>query len=252
MRQRDSFWCGAVLSALAVFVCLRSIQEPLYAGIGGGLCALAAAVLFGCGLRADTREKSHAAALEQIQAEIAAVTGELKTLRGEIAAESQSRSKAAAELLEDVRSGFASGRTQTGESVKAVCVSMLALQSDLRQVLERQSGQAENYYKFMIAQPWNEIKALSETLQSAADQIGDIWSSVDSIHSDTGRQMKKVLDQLTEDSEALREKLQGVCETLERQSRETTEAMDRVMQSYSDITAQDMEVLTALAREEGL
>ena len=104
----------------------------------------------------------------------------------------------------------------------------------------------------MIAQPWAEIRALSETLQSAADQIGDIWSSVDSIRSDTGRQMKKALDQLTEDSGLLREKLQDVCETLERQGREATEAMDRVIQSYSDITAQDMEILTTLAREEAL
>ncbi len=322
MRQRDLFLCGAVLSALAVFVCLRSIQEPLYAGIGGGLCALAAAALFGCGLWADTRERSdsrsrhleegqrqleeghrmHTEALEclrgimealereaqsvrtsveeeglarradlsallerldahqqsyvvalgQIQTETAAVTGKLETLRGAVAAESRSRSKAATELSEGVRSGFTSNRKQAEESAKAVCDSMLALHTALRQALECQGRQAENYYKFMIAQPWAEIRALSETLQSAADQIGDIWSSVDSIHSDTERQMKKALNQLTEDSGALRKKLQDVCETLERQGRETTEVMDRMIQSYSDITAQDMEVLTALAREEGL
>ena len=322
MRQRDLFLCGAVLSALAVFVCLRSVQEPLYAGIGGGLCALVAAVLFGCGLWADAREKSdsrsrrleerqrqleeerrmhtealeclrgimealereaqsvrtsveeevrargadlsalrewldarqqfYAAALGQIQTGITAVTGELEVLCGATAAENQSRAKAAAELSEDVRAGFTSGRKQTEEGAKAICDSMLALHTALRQAVESQSRQAENYYKFMIAQPWAEIRALSETLQSAADQIGDIWSSVDSIRSDTGRQMKKALDQLTEDSGLLREKLQDVCETLERQGREATEAMDRVIQSYSDITAQDMEILTTLAREEAL
>ena len=58
MKRRDWFWCGALLFALMVFVSLQGIQKPAYAGIAGGLCALASSLLFGCGIRAGAQERS--------------------------------------------------------------------------------------------------------------------------------------------------------------------------------------------------
>ena len=323
MKQKDWFWCGAVFLALVMFISLQSIQEPLYAGIAGGLCALMSAILFGCGLRASAQEKSaieskhmeeeqkqleaqcqthtddlehiqsmfdslkeefqsirrsaenegqaqrerittlldylrewfdaqqqsYTVALNQLQTDITAVTEEIRTLRKAIASESQSYSKAFAQFSKDVRECSESDQIQTKESAKSICDSILEQHTALCKVLESQGKESTNYYKFMVDQPWDEVKTLSRMLQSIDDQAGSILSVVDTIPSDTKQHIKNALDKLREDSGSLQEKLQYVCETMEKQGKESRDAMDRVMQGYSDITAQDIEVLTALTRD---
>ena len=130
-----------------------------------------------------------------------------------------------------------------------ICDSIIEQHTALCKVLESQGKESTNYYKFMVDQPWDEVKALSRTLQSIDDQAGSILSVVDTIPSDTKQHIKNALEKLREDSGSLREKLQYVCETLEKQGKESRDALDRVMQGYSDITAQDIKVLTALTRD---
>lgn len=323
MRQKDWFWCGAVLFALAMFISLQSVQEPLYSGIVGGLCALAAAILLGYGLRADAQEKaamalkrmeeeqkrleaqrqahteeleliqsmfvtlkeknqstresvesegqaqresmatlsdqlrewfdaqqeSYAVALNQFQMDITAVTEEIQALCKTIVSESQLHSNAFMQFSKDVKEYSESERTQTEECAKLICDLMREEYAAHCKVLNDQRKESTNYYKFMVDQPWAEVKALSETLQSIASQMDSMLLAIESIQLDTKNQVKNALEKLKEDSESLQEKLQYVCETLENQGRENRDVMERVMQGYSDITAQDVEVLTALAKD---
>lgn len=323
MKQKDWFWCGAALFVLAMFVTLQSFQAPLYSGIAGGLCVLAAVLFFGCGLWAnaqersvieskrleeeqdrlkewhqihtegleriqsifeamdseiqsvrtstenegrrqrecmtavlnylrewfDAQQQSYTVALSQIHTDLSVVTGEIQALRKTISSEHQLHSQAFVQLSKDVRECSASDRAQTKESTKSICDSILEQHTALHKMLDSQGKESVNYYKFMIEQPWAKVGSLSQTLQSIADQVDNVLSAIDSIQSGTEKQLKKALDKLKTDSESLQEKLQYVCETLEKQGKESRDAMDRVIQGYSDITAQDVEVLTALARD---
>lgn len=234
MKQKDWFWCGAVLFALAVFVSLQSVQGSLCSCIAGGGCALVSAILFGCGLRADAQEKS---AIEAKRTE---------EEQRQLEAQRQAQRKNIAELLDHLKEYSVSSRIQIKESAKSICDFTLEQHTALRKVLERQGQESTKYHEFMIDQPWNEI---DDTLKSIASQVDNILYVVDSIQSDTEKQLKKALDKLKEDSQSLQEKLQYVCETLEKQGKESRDAMDRMMQGYSDVTAQDIEVLTALMRD---
>ena len=291
MKQKEWFWCGAVLFALSMFISLHSIQEPLYTGIAGVLCALVSTILLGCGFRTNAREKSAAeskrmeeeqkqleaqhqtqkecidallgylrerfdaqqksytVALNQLQTDITAVTGEIHALGKTIISESQSHSKVSVQLTKDVRESSETVQTQIKDGAKDICDLLLEQHTALRNVLERQGNESAIYHKFMLDQPVAEIKTLSETLQSIVGQVDSILSAVDFFQSDTEKQIKKALDRLNEDSKSLQEKLQYVCETLETQGKESRDAMERVMQGYSDVTSQDIEVLSALVKD---
>lgn len=271
MKQKDWFWCGAVLSALTMFIFLQSVQGPL-AGIVGEFCALAAVILFGCGLRTDAQEKSamelkrmeseqellkaqyriHAEALEHIQRMIEALKEEIQSVGKSVENDSQLQSKAFAQFSEDVKRYFESDRIQTKESANSMCELIFEQHTALRKVLESQGKESASYYRFMIDQPWGEAKVLSQTLQYIANQADSVLPLLDAMQSDTKKQLKEALNKLKEDGESLQEKLQYVCETLEKQGKENRDAMDRMMQGYSDITAQDIEVLTALAKDTGV
>lgn len=296
MKQKDWCWCGAVLSALMMFIFQQSVQGVL-AGIAGGLCALAAVILFGCGLRADAQEKSAAelkrreAEQEQLEAQqriyaealdhiqrmaealkeelqsagksaehdrrvqresTAVAIGEIQTLRQAVTDESRSQLNALAQFSEDVKKYFEFERIQTEESARLMCEMIAEQHTAIRKVLESQSKESANYYRFMVDQPWAEIKAISQTLQYTADQADSISSLMDAVQFDTKKQFKETLNKLKENGESLQEKLQYVCETLEKQGQENRDAMERVIQGYSDITAQDIEVLTALAKNTGV
>lgn len=296
MKRKDWCWCGAVLSALMMFIFQQSVQGVL-AGIAGGLCALAAVILFGCGLRADGQEKSAAelkrreAEQEQLEAQqriytealdhiqrmaealkeelqsagksaehdrqeqresTAVATGEIQTLRQAVTDESRSQLNALAQFSEDVKKYFEFERIQTEKSARLMCEMIAEQHTAIRKVLESQSKESANYYRFMVDQPWAEIKAISQTLQYIADQTDSVSSLLDAVQSDTKKQFKETLNKLKENGESLQEKLQYVCETLEKQGQENRDAMERVIQGYSDITAQDIEVLTALAKNTGV
>lgn len=294
MRQKDWFWCGAALFALAVFIALQGVQEPLYSCVTGGLCAVVSVILFGCGLRADLQEKSaaeskrteekekqrrlQAANLEQLQGMLETLTEEVQLTRKSIENEGQAQKEASAALfhylkewsdaqqksytaaLDQIQPNITAvtekiqvlHNTITNESqshAKTICDALLEQHTALCKILEIQGKDSTNYYKFMVGQPWVELKGLSETLQSIADQASDISSAVNAMQSETKEQIKGALNKLKAESESLQEKLQYVCATLEKQGKESRDAMDHVMQSYSDVTAQDIEVLTALARD---
>lgn len=325
MKQRDWFWCGAVLSALVMFISLQSIQEPMYAGIAGGVCALASAALFGYGLRAQAREQSARSAdrveeertrlearrkahaedmerihsalealkgemqaaresaengsraqkesitgvrndlrewfdarqqsdtviLQQVQTDLAAVTEEIRTLRKAVSGGMKLQETAVAKLSGEIKECALSDQAQAKESAKAVCDTLREQQEALNKELADYKAKFEKYCGFMIDQPWNEIGTLSEGLQSVQEQAEDMLSAVDSISSATEKLTKKALDRLTEDSRSLQEKLQYVCETLETQGRENRDTMNRMIEGYSDVTAQDVEILTALTRSAG-
>lgn len=322
MKRRDWFWCGALLFALMVFVSLQGIQKPAYAGIAGGLCALASSLLFGCGIRAgaqersavesehakekqqqmeirrqahaddiekvkvlfdelkeevrfareaveagyqaqgkdnaallaylrerfSAQEKSYAAALEQIRENIAAVTEKIQSLQKTVSSESRSYSAMVAQLSTNVETSFELNRTQFKENSQEFLNSIHEQYAALKSVVERQESQAANYYKFMVGQPWNVISVLYEVTQTMADQLDSMLTAVDSMQIGTEKQVKTVLKQVREDSELLHDRLQAVCKMLETQGQESRDALDRVMQGYSDVTAQDIEVLTALAK----
>lgn len=289
MKQKDKFWCGAVLFTLMMFISLQIVQG-LLAGIAGGFCALAAVILFGCGLKADEQEKtsvelkrveaeqeqieaqhrihtedfehtqrmieslkeeiqSYATALNQIQTDIAATVEELQTLHKAVTVGSQSQLKVLAQFSEDVKKCFESDQIQAKENVKLMCELNREQHVALCKVLEMQGTKSEKYYGFMIEQPWAEIRVLSQNLQSIANQVDSVLSLLDDIQSETEEQFQETLKQLQEDGKSLQGKLQYVCEAIKQQDKENRDAMERVMQGYSDITAQDIELLTALARD---
>lgn len=291
MKQRDWFWCGSVLFALAMFISLHCIQEPLNSGIAGGLCAFASTILLGYGLRADAREESvaeskrieekqkqhetqrqtqrecvdalldylrewfdaqqqsYADSVNQLQTDITAVATEILTLQKIVVNESQLQSKAFAQFSKDVGVCSEADQTQIKESAKTIYDLLLKQHTALCKILESQGKESTNYYKFMIDQPWTGITELSEVLQSIAAQVDSMLSAVEYIQSDTEKQVKIALDKLKEDSKSLQEKLQFLSETLETQGKESRDAMERIIQCYSDVTSQDIEVLTALARD---
>ncbi len=197
----------------------------------------------------DAQQQSYTVVLDQLQTDIATVTGEIEVLRKTAATVSQSQVKALAQFSKDVEERSKLSQAQLKESTKSICDSVLEQHTALRKLLEGQGKQSIDYYKFMIDQPWAKIKEFSETLCSIAGQVNSILSAVDAMESNTENQLKRALNKLKADSELLQEKLQYVCETMKAEGKESRDAMDRVMQGYSNVTAQDLEVLTALARD---
>lgn len=323
MKQKNWFWIGTVLLTLMMFVFIQCVPEPLYAGITGSVCALAAAALFGYGLRVKEQERIAAeakraeetqkqleaqrqtytddvkhiqtlfetlkaeiqsfrktvenegqaqresvtalqdclkerfdgqrqfntAALEQIQTDMARGTEEIQALRKTVADESQAHSRIFAQFSKDMEERIESVRGQAEKSTALICNSILAQRIALLEPLENHAKESSSYYTFMIDSVSANVNDLSQTLQSITDQAGDILFAVESVQSGTEKNARKILDVLREDSGSVEEKLESVCKTLETQGQESINAMERMMQGYSDITAQDIEVLTALAKD---
>lgn len=254
MKQKNWFWCGAVFFALAMFVLLGVVQEPLYAGVSGGLCALASAILLGCGLRTAEHEKAVAEkrCVEEQQAEerraqemFDALVGGLRAVKEAVETVEQTITHAA----RDARERSNSDRAQAVERAQNLCDCVQEQHTALRRILEGQGKEASSFYGFMIDRPWDEIKAISQQLQAVNNSLGEISSTVDSLQSGAGSHLKDTLAALREDNEELCGKLQAVSESLEKQGAAQRDAMERVMQGYADITEQDYEVLTALARD---
>lgn len=139
----------------------------------------------------SAEEKSHTTALHQLQSDIAAVTEGIQALHKAAASEMQSHVKMLEQIAKDMKACSESERAQAQESTKAVCGSILEQHATLLNALDRQGKESANYYKFMIDQPWLELKALSETLQSIGVQVDSILSSIDTIQTDTSKQLKK-------------------------------------------------------------
>lgn len=262
MKPKEWFWCGAVVSVLAMFILLQTMQSPYDAGIAGGVCALMAVIFLGCGLRADAREKS------------AAESGRL----AEEQKRAEAQQQAYIDVLNQMRECAESDRTRIEESVTAIRELLLAQNTAICEILKKQGESSTEYYKFMRDQAWTDIgvlkdqgetsikyykfmldqpckdiMGLSKMLESIANQLADISSRVDSIPSGMDKQineqLQKVLDVLKGNDSSLQKMMKNVCKTLENQGRENKEAMERVIQGYADVTAQDLEVLTALAKD---
>lgn len=154
MKQKDLFWCGAVLFALAVFITLQSVQELLWSGIVGGLCALAAAILFGCGLRADAQERAAAESKraeeeqKRLEAQRQTHTEDVERLQG---------------MLEILKEEVRSARKSAENEGQAQRTSMTVLQDYLREWFDAQQQSytvALDQFQTNIAAVKGEIQAL--------------------------------------------------------------------------------------------
>lgn len=295
MKHRDLFWCGTALFVLSMFISLQCVQDSVYSAMAGGLCALVAVILFGCGLQADARQraadeskhiddeqkqhKAHAEGIELIQSMLVAIKDEVhcaneiaqnethtqrefqSALLGHLdewfdgqqksySTTMQQLKASISDITEEIQSLRKSTITE-GQSYSAkICRLLLEQHDSLLKALDTQGKVSENYYKFMISKPWNEIHDICETLKSTADTLETLLSSVDSLNEDAERNLNSALEKLEKDSTLLQEKLNSVCDTLESQGKENRDVMDRLMQSYTNVTAQDIELLTSLARDE--
>lgn len=233
MKQKDWFWCGTVLCVLVMFISITTIREPLYAGMAGGACAVAAVIFLGCGLRKDAQEKTDA---ESTRANM------LETLKEEVLNQLQAGISAINETVtEGVRTLREDGAGER-ESIQEQW-------NILHDAMGKESVELSNYFSYMVGMPWEEIKKIADIVQSMSDQLESISDAVDSIQSDTEFKIAESLKKLDEDNDSLKDALQDVCKTLEMDGKENRDAMDRVIQSYSNVTAQDIEVLTALRKD---
>ena len=157
--------------------------------------------------------------------------------------------QAVAQMSKDVKAFAESERRKQDDRVKVICDLIVDQHAALRQIVEHQGRESRSYYQFMVGQPWEKLHTLAETLQAIADQVDSILLAVEDIPENDEKQLRKALKEWKEEGASLQEKLEDVCKMLKEQGRESRDAMDRVMQSYSNVTAQDIEVLTALTRD---
>ena len=291
MKRKDLFWCGAVLFALSMFISLSIMQDPLIAGITGGLCALAAVILIGFGLQKashekseseaktreyiqkqleiqvqiqkerfdsilnclnehfETKQKSNNDALDQLQSYITSVTDGIRTLHDAITSESNMRSEAFSQLSLNLNKYCDSALSQIINNYKSISDLLIEQHTTALKMLDEYENNSIKYYDFITDQPWNYINTIYELLESLNDEIGTIQNAIESLSSDTVACIKKHTAKLENYSLMYQDKLQSVCETLEQQGKESRDAMDRILKSYSDVTSKDIEVLTTLAKD---
>lgn len=277
MKRAHWFWCGAAFFALATLVTSQNMPDQFF-GIPSICCALLSAILLGFGLHANAREQTaakqrlqeeHQARCEELrrietavaslhtqirqislesgQAQAAAVIEAIRNFQESAVPAGEQRLQALAQLLEAVQ---ANTRTQarSEKTLQALSTALAKDHAALQAVWEAQGKDAAKYYNYMIDQPWSTLQALSENMQRMAEQNSSILDAIQELQLDTQKQLARAMKQLREDSEELHDRLQGVCTTLEQEGQESRNALDGVMQSYANITAQDLEVLEAFAK----
>lgn len=197
----------------------------------------------------DEQQKSYNAILMEIQTGSTKLTGKVQMLCETITGEGQVQLRAFEQIFQNISSCFESEQTQIEKRTNSICDLVREQQAELRETLSNHFKESENYYKYMVDQPWTDINKIANNTQLMSNQMDSIYSVLDTIQDDTPKQFEKALGKLKEDSESLQEQLKYVCDTLEQQGKESRDAMERVIQGYSDVTTQDMEVLTSLLKD---
>lgn len=193
----------------------------------------------------ETQQQTCSAATDQLQTKMVAATGQIQMLHQTMTEEVQ----AVAQMSKDVKAFAESERRKQDDRVKVLCDLIVDQHAALRQIVEHQGRDSRSYYQFMVGQPLEKLDTLVETLKAIEGQVDSILWAVEDIPANDEKQLRKALKEWKEEGASLQEKLEDVCKMLKEQGKESRDAMDRVMQSYSNVTAQDIEVLTALTRD---
>ena len=122
-------------------------------------------------------------------------------------------------------------------------------QDEVCKSLATQDANAQEYYGYMISQPWEDLKTLSVSAQSLSEQLENVATVVDDLQEGWNKQSKLILNEMQTTSAAQEELIQNLCQTLEKQGLENRKGMEQLMSAYSDVTSQDVKVLSQLAKE---
>lgn len=119
---------------------------------------------------------------------------------------------------------------------------------EVRSVLITQGTDAQEYYGYMVDQPWEELKTLSVSTQSLSEHLENAVTMFEDFQDGWNKHYKLILNEMQKNGTAQEDLIQNLCQMLENQGLENRKEMEQLMSAYSDVTSQDVKVLSALAK----